>query len=95
MYRFLLFLFLSFISITAHSQNINEAAARAELEKRGYDAERFEQELIKKGVNPRTIDQNNPSEVARAQKAGQEVIAILDAEKKAKEKPADTTPSPT
>jgi hypothetical protein len=35
-YRLLLFIFLSFISITAYSQNINEAAARAELEKRGY-----------------------------------------------------------
>lgn len=64
MFRFLLFLFLSFISITAYSQNINEAAARAELEKRGYDAERFKQEMIKKGVNPDAINTENPMDVA-------------------------------
>jgi len=88
MFRFLLFLFLSFISITAYSQNINEAAARAELEKRGYDAERFKQEMIKKGVNPDAINTENPMDVARAKKAAEEVMAMLDAEKRAKEKPA-------
>ncbi len=88
MFRFLLFIFLSFISITAHSQNINEAAARAELEKRGYDAERFKQEMIKKGVNPDAVNPENPVELARAKKAAEEVMAILDAEKKANEKPA-------
>ena len=77
MFRFLLFIFLSFISITAHSQNINEAAARAELEKRGYDAERFKQEMIKKGVNPDAVNPENPVELARAKKAAEEVMAIL------------------
>lgn len=95
MYRFLLFIFLSFISITAYSQNINEAAARAELEKRGLDADRFKQEMIKKGVNPDAINPENPADVARAKKAAEEVMAILDAEKKAKEKPANPAPAPT
>jgi protein involved in polysaccharide export with SLBB domain len=95
MYRFLLFIFLSFISITAYSQNINEAAARAELEKRGLDADRFKQEMIKKGVNPDAVNPENPADVARAKKAAEEVMAILDAEKKAKEKPANPAPAPT
>ncbi len=67
---------------------MTESAARAELEKRGYDAERFEQEMIKKGVNPKVIDPNNPADVLRAKKAAEEVMAILDAEKKSKEQSA-------
>lgn len=88
MFRFLLIIFIGFISISAYGQNINEAAARAELEKRGYNAERFKQEMLKKGVNPDAINPENPADLARAKKAAEEVMAILDAEKKATEKPA-------
>lgn len=91
MFRILLFLLISFISASSYGQNINEAAARAELEKRGYDAERFKQEMIKKGVNPDAINPENPVDVARAKKAAEEVMAMFDAEKKAKEKPAKNT----
>lgn len=83
-YRILLFFFLSVLSFNSFGQVLNEAAARSELEKRGYDADRFEQEMIKKGVNPKAIDTNNPVEVARAKKAAEEVMAILDAEKNTK-----------
>ncbi|MGB4958295.1 MAG: SLBB domain-containing protein [Saprospiraceae bacterium] len=83
-YRYILLIFLSCASVVSYSQSINEAAARAELEKRGYDADRFKQEMIKKGVNPEAIDPNNPVDVARAKKAAEEVMTILDAEKKAK-----------
>ena len=90
-YRLILIIFLSTLSTLAYNQTINEAAARAELEKRGYDADRFKQEMIKKGVNPDNINTENPTEVARARKAAEEVMVLLDAEKKAKEKPAPTT----
>lgn len=86
--RLLLIFIIGFISFSSHSQVLNETNARAEIEKRGYDADRFEQEMIKKGVNPKAIDTNNPVEMARAQKAAQEVMTMLDAEKKANEKPA-------
>lgn len=96
--RLLLFIFISFISINSFGQVLNETNARAELEKRGYDADRFEQEMIKKGVNPKAIDTNNPADVARAQKVAQEVMVILDAEKKSATKPvtqsAATTSTP-
>lgn len=89
-YRLLLIFFLSVISLQTYSQTLNEAAARAELEKRGYNADRFKEEMLKKGVNPEAIDPKNPMEVARAKKAAEEVMAMFDAEKKAKEKPANT-----
>ncbi len=92
-YRFLLFILIVFVSNIASGQVLNEAAARAELEKRGYNAERFEQEMLKKGVNPKAIDVNNPVEVARAKKAAEEVMAMLDAEKKSKETATSNAPA--
>lgn len=83
-YKYIVFIFLVFISLDCFSQTINEAAARAEIEKRGYDADRFKQEMINKGVNPDSINTQNPADVARAKKAAEEVMAMLDAEKKAK-----------
>ena len=65
-YRLLLFILFIFVSNIVSGQALNEAAARAELEKRGYNAERFEQEMLKKGVNPKAIDVNNPVEVSAA-----------------------------
>ena len=92
-YRLLLFILFIFVSNIVSGQALNEAAARAELEKRGYNAERFEQEMLKKGVNPKAIDVNNPVEVARAKKAAEEVMAMLDAEKKSKETPTTNVPA--
>lgn len=92
-YRLLLFILFIFVSNIVSGQALNEAAARAELEKRGYNAERFEQEMLKKGVNPKAIDVNNPVEVARAKKAAEEVMAMLDAEKKSKEMATTNVPA--
>ena len=85
-YRFLLLIFITFLSLESYSQNITEMAARAELQKRGYDETRFREELTKKGVNIDSVDPNNPVEVARVKKAVEEVMLILDAEKKAAQK---------
>jgi hypothetical protein len=52
----LLFILISFISFSSFGQVLNETNIRAEIEKRGYDADRFEQGMIKKGVNPKAID---------------------------------------
>jgi protein involved in polysaccharide export with SLBB domain len=90
-YRLLLIIFLSISSAHIYGQAISEAAARAEIEKRGYDADRFKQEMIKKGVNPDNINPDNPADVARAKKAAEEVMVLLDAEKRAKENPAPVT----
>ncbi len=85
-YRYLLIFFIFCLNQSAYGQQINEAAVRGELERRGYNVERFREEMIKKGVNPDSIDPNNPVELARAKKAGEEVMIILDAENKAKKK---------
>jgi protein involved in polysaccharide export with SLBB domain len=87
-FRFLLLFFITFLSLEANSQNITEAAARAELQKRGYDETRFREELTKKGVNIDAVDVNNPVEMARVKKAVEEVMVILDAEKRAASKTA-------
>jgi protein involved in polysaccharide export with SLBB domain len=92
-YRIILFIFLNIFCLNTYGQVLNEAAARGELEKRGYDADRFEQEMIKKGVNPKAIDTNNPVEVARAKKAAEEVMALLDAEKNAKNATKEAKPT--
>lgn len=70
------------VLVSVQAQTPTEEAARAELVRRGYDADRFNQEMLKKGVDPTRIDMNNPSDVARARKAAEEVAAMLDAEKK-------------
>lgn len=80
--------------LTSFSQSVEEAAIRAEIEKRGYDAERFRTEMIKKGVNPDAINQDNPADMARAKKAAEEVMAMLEAEKRAKQATTQT-PQPS
>lgn len=75
-----LFLFILFYH-PAQSQQISESMAKAELERRGYNAERFKQEMIKRGINPENVDANNAIEVARARKVAEEVMAMLDKEK--------------
>ncbi len=82
----------------SYSQNMTEAAARAELQRRGYDETRFREELNKKGVNIDAVDPNNPVEVAKAEKAVREVMEILDKEKKensVSKVPAPPTPQET
>lgn len=84
--RYLLLLMIGLFSGMTYAQTMNESMVRAEIEKRGYDANRFKEEMIKKGVNPDSVNPDNPLDVARAQKAAEEVMALLDAEKKAKSK---------
>ena len=93
LFIFILFLF-SGIS-TVYSQSVEEAAIRAEIEKRGYDAERFKAEMIKKGVNSEAINPDNPADVARAKKAAEEVMAMLEAEKKSKSNASQPTQTAT
>lgn len=80
--KYILLLLVCLVSGLANSQNINETLVKSEIEKRGYDAERFRQEMIKKGVNPEAVDPDNPQDVTRAKKAAEEVMAMLDAEKR-------------
>lgn len=92
--KVLVIFILGLLTLTVEAQSVNEVAARAELQKRGYDETRFREELLKKGVNVDNIDPKNPVEVARAQKAVEEVMAILEAEKTAATSaPAASTPS--
>lgn len=91
--KYLLLLLVCLVSGMTYAQTINETLVRTEIEKRGYDPERFRLEMIKKGVNPESIVPNNPVDVARAQKAAEEVMAMLDAEKRTKSTTAVKTPT--
>ena len=58
---------------------------RTELGKRGYDETEIRRRLEQRGIDLNTVDPTNPLEVNRVNKALQEIIAELDAEKKAGE----------
>jgi hypothetical protein len=58
-----------------------EAQARAELERRGLDEDVIRQRMLLKGIDIDKIDKNSPSEVLAAEKALEEVIKELEAEK--------------
>ena len=60
---------------------VTEAQARAELDKRGLDEAVIRQKMLEKGIDIDRIDKNNPTEVLAAERALQEVIAELEAEK--------------
>ena len=80
---------LIFLSITAlNAQSPAEAAAKAELEKRGLDEGRVREELLKRGVDVDNIDPTNKQQVLQYEKVIREVITQLEQEKKAKTNPA-------
>jgi protein involved in polysaccharide export with SLBB domain len=85
--------FICFCFTVGYTQSVTIDAARAELQKRGYDETRFREEMAKKGFpNPESIDPNNTVEMARAQKAVEEVMQILDKERSSN---SSSTPPPT
>jgi protein involved in polysaccharide export with SLBB domain len=92
-YKILIVLSFLFVGYQSFSQNVTEAAARAELQKRGYDESRFREELIKKGINIDVVDPNNPAQMAKAEQAVKEVMEILEKEKSAN-KAAPTSKQP-
>lgn len=65
----------------AKAQKPTETMVVTELKHQGYDPNRFKEEMLKRGVNPETINPDNPVEVERARKVAEEVMALLDAEK--------------
>lgn len=85
--KFKLLVLFAFVlnGLFSYGQSMTEAAARAELQKRGYDESRFREELLKKGVNIDAVDANNPVEMAKTEKAVKEVMEILEKEKRSKD----------
>ena len=65
----------------AEAQVISEAAARAEIRKRGLDEDEVLLELSKRGIDLNKIDLNNPAELSRAETALREVLAELEGKK--------------
>ena len=65
-------------------QSITEQAAKEELARRGLaDQEnRIMSELLEQGIDINNVNVNNPTEVARVQKALEDIIAKIEAEKK-------------
>lgn len=82
--RILFILFFCFAySYVMHAQvpPISPAQAQAELQKRGITEAELRAKLLEKGVNLDNIDPTNPTEVAQAQKAIEEAIKEIEAEK--------------
>ena len=81
--RYTLSILLMFLWISLSYAQINEQAARQELQKRGISEARFREEMAKRGVDVNKIDPNNTSEIARIEGIAREVIAQLEKEVKA------------
>ena len=95
MKRFFLYIFLGLFLVVgyeAEAQVISEAAARAEIRKRGLNEDEVLAELAKKGIDLNTLDVNNPTELSKAETALREVLAEL--EKKKTDPASDTTTIP-
>ncbi|MCR9289848.1 MAG: SLBB domain-containing protein [Bacteroidetes bacterium] len=60
---------------------ISAAQAQAELQKKGITEAELKAKLLEKGINLDNIDPTNPTEVAQAQKAIEEAIKEIEAEK--------------
>ncbi len=60
---------------------ISEAQARAELQKLGIEEDVMRRKLLERGIDIDNVDPNNPSRLLEVQKAIEEVIAEIEAEK--------------
>ena len=77
------FLFLLWGGVLIAQPPVTEAQARAELEKRGLDEQIIRQKMLERGIDVDNIDKNNPTEVLAAERALEEVIKEIEAEKAA------------
>lgn len=89
----ILFCVLNVAPIYAQVPPITESQARAELDKLGMSEEDFRAKLLEKGIDLDKIDLNNPSELARLQKAAEEIEAEAKAAAAAKTPDSNSTPT--
>lgn len=87
------FLFMLWGSALIAQPPVTEAQARAELEKRGLDEQLIRQKMLEKGIDIDKINKNNPTEVLAAERALEEVIKELEAEKNAVKQGTPTPPA--
>lgn len=71
----IIFCVLGISSTFAQVPPITESQARAELDKLGLSEEDFRAKLLEKGIDLDKIDLNNPNDLARLQKAAEEIEA--------------------
>ncbi len=85
-----------FASILFAQPPISEQQAQAELEKLGVDEELMRKKLLERGIDIDNIDQTDPGRILEVQKAVEEVLAEIEAEKIRDEQslPPPTTPNP-
>ncbi len=93
--QFVIFLMVMLVAIPEqYGQVISEAAARAEIRKRGLDEEEVLREIEKRGVDLNTLDVNDPVALSRAETVVREVIADLEAKTNNPGGAIDTTQIP-
>jgi protein involved in polysaccharide export with SLBB domain len=81
----IIFCLLSVSSTFAQVPPITESQARAELDKLGMTEEDFRAKLMERGIDIDQIDLNKPSELARLQKAIEEIEAEVKGANNAKD----------
>ncbi|MFT5385683.1 MAG: protein involved in polysaccharide export with SLBB domain, partial [Saprospiraceae bacterium] len=72
---------LLFVHILFSQPPVTEQQARAELNKLGIDEDLMRQKLLERGIDIDNVDQSDPGRLIEVQKAIEEVIAEIEAEK--------------
>ena len=79
---FSIFLLFAAHWATAQVPPITPAQAQAQLDKKGISEQEIRQRMQEKGYDLDNLDSSNPAEVVKFQKALEDTIAELEAEKK-------------
>ena len=85
---------LLFVHILFAQPPVTEQQAKAELEKLGVDEDLMRQKLLERGIDIDNVDQTNPARLLEVQKAIEEVLAEIEAEKTADTAPLQVNPNP-
>ena len=72
---------LLFVSILFAQPPVTEQQAKAELEKLGVDEDLMRKKLLERGIDIDNIDQTDPGKLLEVEKAVEEVLAEIEAEK--------------
>lgn len=81
-----------FVQILIAQPPITEEQARAELQKLGIDEELMRQKLLERGIDIDNVDQKDPRALLEIEKAIEEILQEIEAEKAAGVSPSSSSP---
>ncbi len=85
---------LLFVNILFAQPPITEQQAKAELERLGVDQDLVRKKMLERGIDIDNIDSNNPRQLLAAEKALEEVMAEIEADRAGETAPAPVNSNP-